>query len=162
MLSECMCVTVCVLRLPPCSGLLISFSRAPSLLSHCPRFHACTFCACLGCSSNCRRRSLAAAAPRLLDVPRRRDAPTLFGQVAHLSRPLLGVIARSSTVRRRDVLRAPSPCACCGCSPCCCSPLLEEAPWVRLGRVLALAVDAVQVASAGREDGRVRLVHVCR
>ena len=41
-------------------------------------------------------------------------------------------------------------------------PLLEEAPWVRPGRVLALAVDAVQVASAGREDGRVRLVHVCR
>ena len=40
--------------------------------------------------------------------------------------------------------------------------LVEEAPKIRLGRVLAPAMDAVRVASLGREEGLVRLVHVCR
>ena len=40
--------------------------------------------------------------------------------------------------------------------------LVEEAPRIRPGRVLADAEDADQVASVGREEGRVRLVHVCR
>ena len=38
-------------------------------------------------------------------------------------------------------------------------PLVEEAPGLRPGRVLADAEDAVQVARAGREGGRVQLVH---
>ena len=39
---------------------------------------------------------------------------------------------------------------------------VEEALGIRPGRVLADAVDADQVVSVGREEGRVRLVHVCR
>ena len=40
--------------------------------------------------------------------------------------------------------------------------LVKEAPRIRPGRVLADAEDADQVASVGREEGHVRLGHVCR